>query len=171
MWKSQWGGQVIYSHGTTNSKGCMILLKHTLNTKIHYVVNDAEGRFNIVDINIGDLRIVLCNLYAPNADDVDFFQTIVAQIDKLSVNTEGKVIILGDFNTTLEPKDKKTSGQVSHGHPKCTSFLNEFIVNRDMVDIWRLRHPTEDRFTWFKLKPKLLMERIDFILISKLPIC
>ena len=77
VWKSQWDSQVLYSHGTSNSRGCMILIKKGLKTKIHNLGADKEGRYILVDKSVKDYRFCLCNVYAPNADDVDFFRKVI----------------------------------------------------------------------------------------------
>ena len=35
---------------------------------------DKEGRYIIVDLEVGELTLTLCNVYAPNTDDLDFLQ-------------------------------------------------------------------------------------------------
>ena len=57
-------------------------------------------------------------------------------------------------------------GGAGNTHKKVTHLLNEYCENANLVDIWRIRHPSEFRFTWAKTKPYVLMERLDFFLIS-----
>ena len=39
------------------------------------------------------------------------------------------------------------------------------MKDQNLLDIWRIRHPDEYRFTWYKNKP-IVKERLDFFLIS-----
>ena len=45
IWKSQWGGQVLFAHGDSNARGCLILIKRKLHTIVHKTYTDKEGRF------------------------------------------------------------------------------------------------------------------------------
>ena len=117
FWKTQWGGPVFYSHGDSRSKGCIILFRRKLDVKVHYMINDKMGRFNLMDVTIGLNRVVLCNIYAPNRDDTGFFQEVFLEIDKLSEKTNGNIIIVGDLNTSLASKDKKALMAVARGIP------------------------------------------------------
>ena len=36
-----------------------------------------------------------------------------------------------------------------------------------MIDVWRFCNPDQFRYTWFKMQPNLLMERLDYILVSE----
>ena len=156
VWKSQWGGQIIFLHGASNARGCMILIKKNIATKIHFILNDKIGHYNIVDISVNNNRIVLCNIYAPNSDDVTFFQDIANHLTNLKAK---HIIMSGDFNTVLEQKDKKSSlGQNNPGHPKCVDFLKTIMSQFNLIDIWRVRHPEKERFTWVEVKPYILME-------------
>ena len=48
-----------FSHGSTNSKGVMILINPKLDWQIEKVIADKDGRYIIADI-------LLVNIYAPN---------------------------------------------------------------------------------------------------------
>ena len=73
----------------------------------------------------------------------------------------------GDFNTSMTLKDKYIDKEpMGPGHPKVVAFLQDFLESANMLDIWRIRHPEDRRFTWSITKPKCLMERLDYIFIS-----
>ena len=46
----EWGGKPLFSHGSTNSKGVMILINSKLDCKIEKVIADKDGRYIIADI-------------------------------------------------------------------------------------------------------------------------
>ena len=162
IYKSQYGGQIFYSHGTSNSRGCAVLIRKNLTTTIHRSIKDPDGRYLILDVTIQDLRCTLCNVYAPNTDDVAYFVEVISNVEKLE---NGKIIIGGDFNTTLKLEDKRGKNNAP-GHPKAAEWLNKYIEDRAMLDIWRKRNVGKYRFTFYKKKPHILMERIDFFLVS-----
>ena len=164
LWRAQFGGQAFYSHGSTNARGCMILIKRHIQTKIHRISKDSsEGRFLMVELTIDNYRMVICNVYAPNEDKVEFFEHILKKM--LEFNADSYVL-LGDMNTTLQIIDKECSNDCKPGHPKCTDYIHMMLEKLNLIDIWRERNMNNRRFTWFKTKPRLLMERLDYIFIS-----
>ena len=82
-------------------------------------------------------------------------------IQRLNVE---EIIIARDLNTILSSQDKK-GGHGCH-HPKCTSYLNEAMVELSLIDIWRTHNPEAFRFTWTRGGRTPLMERLDYFLIS-----
>ena len=64
-WENEWGGRVIYSHGTNHSKGVMILINPSVDRKIEKTVCDKNGRFIITKFSLDEQSIVLVNVYAP----------------------------------------------------------------------------------------------------------
>ena len=65
-WKSEWGGKIFYSHGSTRSRGVMILFNPKLDFQISNVVADKNGRFLILKVSVDESTFVLCNVYLPN---------------------------------------------------------------------------------------------------------
>ena len=76
--------------------------------------------------------MTLCNLYAPNQDNVSFFAEAFALVEKFE---NGKVIIRGDFNMTIKDKDKK-GGRSGPGHPK-SALIVTYMENKGLMDIWK----------------------------------
>ena len=44
-------------------------------------------------------------------------------------------------------------------------YVEDTIIEHDLVDIWRIRNPTDTRFTWRQKSP-LIQRRLDYWLIS-----
>ena len=44
-------------------------------------------------------------------------------------------------------------------------MLEDIYLEHDLLDIWRVRHPKEKRFTW-RQKTPIIQRRLDFWLIS-----
>ena len=108
--------------------------------------------------------MTICNLYAPNTDTPKFFQKVVGLIENLRPDS---MIIMGDFNTTLLGQDRWSEKKnVEPGHPNCSRFIREIMEKLNLLDIWRQRHPTEHRYTWFRKNPYKLLERLDIIIVS-----
>ena len=111
-WEAEWGGKALFSHGSTNSKGVMILINPKLDCKIEKVIADKDGRYIIADILLNQVRILLVNIYAPNdqTQQVLFFKRLQQHLEPFA---DEHIVVGGDFNCALTDKDKKG------GHPVC----------------------------------------------------
>ena len=115
-WSAEWGGKVFFSHGTTNSKGVMILINPKLDCKVETeCILDNNGRFIILDVAFEDSHIILDNISAQNDlnQQVKFFKLMQHHLQDFS---EELVIIGGDFNCSLSDKDKKDGNPISTNH-------------------------------------------------------
>ena len=161
IWRSEWGGEFYFSHGQSNARGVGILIQKSLTTITHTVVRDGDGRYLILDITLNGNRMTLANCYAPNTDSPEFFEAFFKEI--LKIKNED-CVIAGDFNATLSAADKNTPGFT---HPKCTQKINNYIQDCKLADIWRIKNLNRKMFTWKKTKPKILYERLDYILVNQ----
>ena len=92
---------------------------------------DKEGRYIIVDLEVGELTLTLCNMYAPNTDDPDFFTNVSEQM--LSFKCD-EIIIGGDFNLVLDVLRDKTGGKPTT-HWNSLKELKCIQDNLDLTDI------------------------------------
>ena len=70
-WSKEWGGAIIFSHGSTNSRGVAILIPEPLklNFKIASTFKDTSGRILLLECNIEKNKFVIINVYAPTKTD------------------------------------------------------------------------------------------------------
>ena len=109
-------------------------------------------------MEVGELTLTICNIYAPNKDDPAFFEAVFNEI--LSFRCD-EIILGGDFNLVLDIfKDKK--GGVPTTHSNSLKVLKSF---QDNLDIWTDLNPEEKRYTWRQNKPEVHC-RLDFFLVS-----
>lgn len=59
LWKTEWGGEAVFSHGSSNSKGVAILFARGLDIKILFQTADLEGRYLLLNIEIDDKVVTL----------------------------------------------------------------------------------------------------------------
>ena len=64
-WKKQWDGQIMFSHGLSNSRGVAILFSKNIITSISNIQRDSSGRFLLIDCNIADKRFILSTYMHP----------------------------------------------------------------------------------------------------------
>ena len=135
LWEAEWGGKALFSHGTTNSKGVIILINPKVDCKVEKVISDNKGRYVIADITLDQSHITLANIYAPNdqTQQVSFFREIRKQLEMCA---NENIVVEGNFNCALKELDKKGGNPVS----KKTSVIKEIeqLCNTDkLIDIWR----------------------------------
>ena len=53
----------------SNKLGVAILFNNNFSFKILRQLSDKEGRYIIVDLEVGELTLTICNIYFPNTDD------------------------------------------------------------------------------------------------------
>ena len=106
IWSAEWGGQIIFSHGSDHSRGVCILLSANSGFSLNTVYADRDGRYIIAKVNIGDEQLFVINIYAPNkgAEQELFIRNLGANL--ISKTDITKIIIAGDWNGSLFPKDK-----------------------------------------------------------------
>ena len=164
VWSAEWGGKIFFSHGSIHSKGVCILLNPSSTLLLRSIQADSEGRFLILKATIDDNSFFIVNIYAPTdyRDQDNFIRSLGEQL--ISNTDTSKLIISGDWNTTLNRIDKRG------GQPwKATNYRNSLInlmEELNLIDCYREKHPTTKSFT-YESKPLNLKSRIDFFLISR----
>lgn len=159
--KRDWVGTVLHCSYSSKRNGVMILINRKLSFVLLKKYNDKEGRMICVEALINGVRMVLCNIYAPNITDPTFFHSVNSMIG----NREGQIILAGDFNQVMDGLIDKSqmSGRSSPGDREAIHMLAEDI---GLVDIWRIVHPCEREYTFYSHCHKTY-SRIDFFLISR----
>ena len=100
--RDQWGNNnCIFSNCQSNARGVAVFFEKELDFKIHRKIIDTDGNYIILDLTVNNEKITLTNLYGPNNDNPQFFQTILDYIDEIG-NSE--VIICGDYNCVINPE-------------------------------------------------------------------
>ena len=164
LWEAGWGGKALFSHGTTNSKGAMILINPKLDCKVEKVISDNKGRYVIADITLDQSHIILANVYAPNdqTQQVSFFEEIRKQLEKFA---NENIVVGGDFNCALKELDKKGGNPVSM-KVAVIKEIEKLCSIHKLIDIWRSLNPGVESFTW-RNKSFKIQCRLDYFLISK----
>ena len=142
-WKSEWNGQLLFSHGTNHSKGVLVLISPNINMKIRNVSIGENGRYIIMKLEYQQSTFLLVNCYFPTRDkekmQIEFLDELENCISK--IYSSGDTIILGgDFNMIM-------NGDLDYMGPR-KSIKNKFnekfedLMDRlFLVDIWRKKNP------------------------------
>lgn len=87
-------------------------------------------------------------IYAANkcAEQCDFFSKISEELKSSLILADSLFVIGGDFNVKESVK-----------------IFEDICLEQDLIDIWRVRHPMEKRFTW-RQKTPIIQRRLDYCL-------
>ena len=152
-----------FSHGSEHSKGVCILVNPKSTYQLSIVETDTQGRYLIAKLLIEKTEFFLINIYAPN-DYREQEQFIKMLSENIAAKTDVlKVIIAGDWNTTLKQTDKY--GGIPWKETAYRNSIIDLMEELGLQDIYRKLHPNAKSFTYEtkKLKSK---SRIDFFLVS-----
>jgi len=139
IWKSEWGGNIIYSHGTNNSKGVAILFNPKLDVRIGSSEADKIGRYLLLEASIFESTFLFYNIYSPNDNnsEITFFSKLS---DSPRRHADMQIVLGGDFNCALAPLDK-TGGTSTERKKTVISKIKNLCTNFDLQDVWRSQHP------------------------------
>ena len=163
QWTAEWGGRAFFSNGTSDARGVCILVKNNIDIEIANVTRDTQGRYLQLNGTLQDKSISIANVYAPNNDDIQFFEYIHQQLE--SADTDHQ-IMAGDFNTILDNEKDKRGGAIRHANNRTQDFLNTWIEESELLDIWRHIHPEDRKFTYHQKRPCQVFTRLDYFIIS-----
>ena len=138
IWHSEWGGQIVFSHGSEHSRGLCILAK--LNGyPLEIIESDEEGQYILTDLKLTTEKLFVVNVYAPT-----FLQKLTYLL--VSKTCISKVIMAGDRNTTLSHLDE-TGGllwrEITYRNG-LLSLMKEF----NLVEVCRRLHPNSKTYTY-----------------------
>ena len=162
QWLKDWGGKIVFNHGSSMSRGVPILFPIGLDVTINDTIIDEEGRILLVDITI-DENVVLMNVYAPTKDKMSQQITFLNIIkDILDNYIDRNLLIGGDFNMCIYPKLDKKGGTF-----ETTSVYAEEIKQTleqfNLADIWRVINPQQLKYTWRgNTKRGTVLSRLDY---------
>ena len=165
-WREQWGNKNIYfSHGSSNSKGVVIMFSNEFIPKVVKELKDIEGRFIILDIEHDNQTLTIANVYAPTRnkeiEQITVFKSFCETIVQFKMEN---TIIGGDFNLYLNPKlDKLDSMPDTNDNPSYRDNVKSFIETENLIDIWRTLNPFARFFTWHRSQQK---SRLDYFFTS-----
>lgn len=166
IWHNQWGNNnIIFSHGETNSRGVAILIANDIEHKITKCLTDNNGRYIVLDLEIGGASCTIINLYAP----MQYFERNQIQvINELHENLQNfsmeNVIWGGDFNMYLNPEIDRIETVKENMSLNYREELVTILEIENLVDIWRTQNKSKPCFTWQRGHQR---SRLDYIFISE----
>ena len=162
IWRNEWGGEILYAHGTSAARGIAVCVKKQIfkNIRNVHTNGNGDGRVIIFDVIENDQTVSIAAIYAPNEDKPVFFENLR---NLLKQRNENK-IILGDFNLALNPELDRCNTYCNNN--KCKIVVEDIMNEYCMSDVWRVRNPLKKEYSWFKKGNIQKASRIDFALVS-----
>lgn len=126
--KKCWSGQYFHSNFGAKARGVAILINQNIPFVASTILPDKNGRFIIISGKLGNTAVTLANVYAPNIDDVQFFQNFFSQLPDLNSHS---LVLGGDFNCFMDASLDRSSTKPACLNKSATyikSFLQDFSV-------------------------------------------
>ena len=130
--RSQWALECFFSSFSRQSRGVAILFNNNFEYKLHTVQSEDDRNKLIVEISIQEKTFSLINIYGPNRDTPEFYESI----NRLIHENESNVILAGDFNLVLN-LDIDCFEYVNVNNPKAVLSM---IDQNSLIDVFRELH-------------------------------
>ncbi len=166
-WKKDWGGNIVFNHGTPQSRGVAILFPRAVEYIVKSTEVDQNGRALLLDIDIEGENMVLVNIYAPTKDKENKQIQFLSFLRTILLKYADKSILLGgDLNTYLNTMlDKK--GGTNKELSRFAHGIHDLMEEYNLTDIYRIVNPDIKRFTWRgNTRKGLVQSRLDYWICS-----
>ena len=161
--EKKWTKELGFELGTFSTakqhttKGAAIIGKGLENT-----LTDKEGRIAGATVMLGDYKVNIVSVYAPNLNQgresqenyVNFLIELEAFIDKLmGTESNSRLMVCGDFNMIMD-EHLDGHGDLKHSkYPIPIDMLEEMIGRLGLVDAYRWKHPNKKEYVIIYHKP------------------
>jgi exonuclease III len=125
------------------------------------IKQDKEGHSILIKGEIDQKEITVINLYV-NAPIVNAPNLIKHTLKDLKAYINSNTVVVGDFNTPLSSIDMSSKQKIK----KEIRDLKYTIDQMDLVDVYRIFHPTSTQYTFFSAAHGTF-SKIDHILGHK----
>lgn len=136
-------------------RGVAMYIKEQLNPQLRFAAED--GRFLAVEIQRGNKKTLIINLYAPNDSQEFFYGELTEELRKQECQD---LIILGDYNTVFDRKIDKTGGEKRKSGNLLPRVFLKWAKEQHLLDVWRTRFPKILEYTYYSHRHKS-WSRID----------
>ncbi len=165
LWSKEWGGEILFSHGSTNARGVAVLCPTDIEYKIESVTRDSQGRYLIIKVTIEDETHLLVNVYAPSDNEKDKIAFITDLKSQIANHEVCNLVLGGDFNIHLHPTLDYKGNRTEQDSEKYRAEILAMLDTFELTDVWRLYNGNTFKFTWHS-KTKKIFSRLDYWFIS-----
>jgi exonuclease III len=170
-WKDDWkDANLTFSHGSSGSKGVVIIIPKSINHKINEVIRSQNGRYVGINVTIEDNTYCLINCYAPNTnqpkDQLAWLNE--AQTKILEKYSDTNIIIGGDLNDCFIPHLDRYRCKTNAVATEYVNVWKLLCEELNLADFWRLNNPSTRQYTWRQggSNSTLKQSRLDYWIVS-----
>ena len=166
VWRNEWGGDIVFSHGESNSRGVAVLFPRDFEVKINDCVTDKKGRMILLSLSIEDDTCILINVYAPTRDQKTEQNQFIKELGQNLSAFEGQTVLIGgDFNFYMDPQvDKLDSMSHQNDNPLYRKEIQSLLEAHELTDVWQVLNPAVRRYSWRRGR---CASRLDYWFISE----
>ena len=166
IWKNEWGGDIIFSHGSSNSRGVAVLFPPRFDIKIKDCVTDNNGRMILISITFENDAYILVNIYAPTKDHRIEQNNFITELKDIISAYKGQTMLIGgDFNFYMDPSlDKLDTMSQLNDNSSYRKEIQSMLDTHELTDIWRVLNPNTRRYSWRRGKSA---SRLDYWFTSE----
>ena len=148
-WKDEFKGEVLYSHGKSNTCGVLTSFIGSRKLFIKNKLSENDGHILIYDVDIDDENSILINLYNHNTE-VEQLKTLANQTEMLTkfhLAQNNNTICAEDFNLLFNVKIESYGGNPVF-EKRFVGKIFELKETYNLKDIWRIRNPKTKQYTF-----------------------
>ena len=127
----------------------MILLNNNFEQKVKKVKTDKNGNYILLDIDIQGKEITLANIYGPNEDNPNFYETLKRNIAEFE---NENVIICGDWNLVLD-FEKDCYNYLHIINPRARNVVLSLIEEEHFIDVLRVMNENTQKIYMAETEP------------------
>uniref|UniRef100_A0A8C5PW08 Reverse transcriptase domain-containing protein n=1 Tax=Leptobrachium leishanense TaxID=445787 RepID=A0A8C5PW08_9ANUR len=130
---------------TSKSRGTAILFANSVPFQLQDSHTAGDGRCIFVKGDVAGSKYTFANLYLPNTNQHKYLAKALCTLEAFA---EGMLILGGDFNIPMNPKEDSSSAL--HRIPRRTlRRIHLSLQALRLVDVWRAHHPSTRDYTYF----------------------
>ena len=155
-------GPVFFFHGPSNSCGVLVAYLGKTSLVLNKQKTDKTGRILILDVMLDRGQYILLNLDNANTvtEQCKVFNELQSLLKFFDINQNKRIIFAGDFNIFFSSKLEARDG-------KSIIKLVDIKESLDICDIWRIRNPKRQNFTFRQNHSTGFIERqLDYYFVS-----
>ena len=167
-WADQFKGQLLFSHGKTNSCGVAIGYVGNKPCSLISQIKDNHERLLVLEVKIDSEILILINIYNANTESEQL--STLTQLNDMLINVKNinnkNIILGGDFNIHFDSKLEAKGGKPVLKKQSIAKMV-ELLENFDLCDIWRIRNLKKRRFTFRQNHfSGFIQRRLDYFFVS-----
>ena len=146
--EDHWEGKCQFTHNLSEPRSGIAILYKDNRCKINNKIDDPEGRYVILKVEIGKLFFQIVAIYAPASkigQRTQFFKKISKLIED-NKQDEETLVLLGDFNTVENPMVDRQPGKTRTD--TSLKALKALLRKHHLEDHWRKNNENVKQYTF-----------------------